>query len=259
MTGLRECQAGHEPFTIPDGERSRNAAISDRHYPTSKVKDELRCSVPILPEPQLSFDMRMGLKARKRASAKEKSTAIRKAMADKSIVLIGLMGAGKTAIGRRLAGRLSLPFVDADSEIERAAGQSISDIFGEHGEAYFRDGERRVIERLLQDGPQVLATGGGAYITPETREAVGQKGISVWLKADLDVLMERVGRRDNRPLLKTGDPEQVMKKLIEDRYPVYANADITVQSRNVTHETIVGEIVKALHANLIEQSGRGKD
>ena len=202
--------------------------------------------------------MRLGLKARQRANAKEKSAAIRKAMGDRSIVLIGLMGAGKTAIGRRLAKQLGLPFIDADNEIERAAGQSISDIFGEHGEAYFRDGERKVIARLLDNGPQVLATGGGAYINSETRKSIAEKGISVWLKADLDVLLERVGRRDNRPLLKTGDPKQVMRKLMNERYPIYGEADIAVQSRNVTHVTIVNEIMKALHVTLANGPTGGK-
>ncbi len=197
--------------------------------------------------------MRLGYKARKRASVKEKSAAICLALGDKSVVLIGLMGAGKTAIGRRLAHRLGLPFVDADSEIERAAGQTVGDIFAEHGEDYFRDGERKVIARLLDAGPQVLATGGGAYIDPQTRRAVAKKGISVWLKADLDVLLERVKRRDNRPLLKTGDPKQVMRKLMDERYPIYAKADVSVQSRNVAHGTIVGEIINALHESLLRQ------
>jgi shikimate kinase len=156
------------------------------------------------------------------------------------------MGAGKTAIGRRLATALELDFIDADNEIENAAGKSISDIFAEHGEAHFREGERKVIARLLKNGPQVLATGGGAYMTEATRKNIHRHGITVWLKGDLDVLMERVKRRDHRPLLKSGDPEKVMKKLMDERYPVYAGADITVQSRDVAHEVIVGEIVTAL-------------
>jgi len=199
------------------------------------------------------MDMRLGLKARKRANTKEKSSAIRQSLGHKSVVLIGLMGAGKTAIGRRLANRLGLSFTDADNEIERAAGQSISDIFAEYGEAHFREGERKVIARLLNGGPQVLATGGGAYMNETTRKNVARKGISVWLKADLDVLLERVGRRDNRPLLKRADPEQVMRKLIDERYPVYAKADITVHSRNVAHETIVGEIMDALQRALTDR------
>jgi len=172
--------------------------------------------------------------------------AIRKALGPRSVVLIGLMGAGKTAVGRRLANRLDLPFIDADSEIEEAAGASISEIFAEHGEAYFRQGERKVIARLLENGPQVLATGGGAYMNPDTRANIKAHGLSVWLKADIKVLMKRVGRRDNRPLLAAGDPEKVMKKLMEERYPIYAEADVTVESRDVPHDVIVGAVIDAL-------------
>jgi shikimate kinase len=184
--------------------------------------------------------------SRKRAETDTKAKAIRDALGKKSVVLIGLMGAGKTAIGRRLANRLGLKFVDADNEIERAAGKSISDIFADHGEAYFRNGERRVIARLLGDGPQVLATGGGAYMDEKTRKSISEKGVSVWLKADLDVLMARVTRRDHRPLLKADDPKAVMKRLMNERYPVYSNADIMVMSRDAPHEVIVGEIISAL-------------
>lgn len=175
---------------------------------------------------------------------------IRQFLGARSIVLIGLMGAGKTAVGRRLANWLNLPFTDADSEIEEAAGQSIKEIFAEHGETYFREGERKVIARLLKNGPQVLATGGGAYMDPETRAAIKSRGISIWLKADLRVLLKRVGRRDNRPLLAVSDPEAVMKKLLAERNPVYAEADITVESREVPHETIVGAVADALAAEL---------
>lgn len=175
---------------------------------------------------------------------------IREALGERSIVLIGLMGAGKTALGRRLAARLDLPFVDADSEIEEAAGATISEIFAEHGEPYFRQGERKVIARLLQDPPQVLSTGGGAYMNAETRDNIKARGISVWLKADLRVLMKRVGRRDHRPLLAGNDPEAVMRKLIETRYPVYAEADITVESRDVPHEVIVDAVIDALGSKL---------
>lgn len=172
--------------------------------------------------------------------------AIRTALGQRSIVLVGLMGCGKSAIGRRLAGRLSLPFVDADEEIERAAGKSIEDIFADHGEPYFREGERKVLARLLRTGPQVLATGGGAFMNEETRTAIAESGISVWLKADLPLLVRRVGRRGNRPLLKAGDPETVLQNLMTTRYPIYAKADITVESRDVPHEVIVGEIVDKL-------------
>ena len=191
--------------------------------------------------------MGSGSRARRRHDNREQAAAVRKALGARCVVLIGLMGAGKTAIGRRLAGRLDLPFTDADSEIETAAGQSISDIFAEHGEDYFRAGERKVIRRLLKQGPQVLATGGGAYMNEETRANIASLGISVWLKADLDILMARVLRRDHRPLLKTADPEAVMRELMQQRYPVYAQADIAIQSRDVPHEVIVDEIVSGLY------------
>lgn len=176
---------------------------------------------------------------------------IRGALAPRSLVLIGLMGAGKSAIGRRLAKRLGLDFVDADKEIEAAAGMSINEIFTEHGEDYFRDGERRVIARLLGGGPIVLATGGGAYMNEETRAEISEKGVSIWLNADLDILLERVSRRNTRPLLKTGDPREIMASLMDERYPVYARADVTVQSRDVAHEVIVEEIVQAVAARVL--------
>ena len=172
--------------------------------------------------------------------------AIKALLGAKSIVMVGLMGCGKSAVGRRLAAKLGLPFIDADDEIERAAGKSIEDIFAEHGEAHFRDGERKVIARLLRSGPQVLATGGGAFMSDETRQAIAESGISVWLQADLPVLMRRVAKRDNRPLLKTNDPEAVMRELMDTRYPVYAKADITVESRDVPHDTIVADILERL-------------
>ncbi len=190
--------------------------------------------------------MSLGLSDHKKDDRQERLLAIRKALGPRSVVLIGLMGAGKTAVGRRLANRLDLPFIDADSEIEEAAGASISEIFAEHGEAYFRQGERKVIARLLENGPQVLATGGGAYMNPDTRANIKAHGLSVWLKADIKVLMKRVGRRDNRPLLAAGDPEKVMKRLMEERYPIYAEADVTVESRDVPHDVIVGAVIDAL-------------
>ena len=190
--------------------------------------------------------MSLGLSDHKKDDRQERLLAIREALGPRSIVLIGLMGAGKTAVGRRLANRLDLPFIDADTEIEVAAGASISEIFAEHGEAYFRQGERKVIARLLENGPQVLATGGGAYVNPDTRANIKAHGLSVWLKADIKVLMKRVGRRDNRPLLVAGDPEKVMKKLMEERYPIYAQADVTVESRDVPHDVIVGAVIDAL-------------
>lgn len=166
----------------------------------------------------------------------------------RSLVLIGLMGAGKSSIGKRLASALNITFTDADTEIEKAAGKSISDIFEEDGEDYFRDGEHRVISRLLREPGQVLATGGGAFMRAETREQIAKAGISVWLKADLDLLMSRVSRRDTRPLLRRANPTGIMAKLIEERYPVYAQADITVVSRNAPHEEIVNEIIESVAA-----------
>lgn len=164
-----------------------------------------------------------------------------------SLVLIGLMGAGKSAIGRRLAARLDVPFLDADNEIETAAGKSIAEIFTDDGEEYFRDREEKVIERLLIDGPLILATGGGAFMSEATRQAIKAHGLSLWLNADLDILMERVSRRSHRPLLQTEDPRAVMKSLMDQRYPVYATADITILSRDVLHEVIVEEILSALY------------
>lgn len=176
--------------------------------------------------------------------------AIRSALGKRTVTLVGLMGCGKSSIGRRLGQRLDLPFVDADDEIEKAASKTISEIFADHGEQHFRDGERRVIARLLGSGPQVLATGGGAYMDPVTRENIRVSGISVWLKAELPILLRRVMKRDNRPLLKQDDPEAVLRRLMDVRYPVYAGADIVVQSRDVPHEVIVNELVAALAAKL---------
>lgn len=171
---------------------------------------------------------------------------IRDALGARSVVLVGMMGAGKSSVGRRLALRLGLPFSDADTAIEEAAGMSIPEIFAARGETEFRDGERRVIARLLAEGPRVLATGGGAYMSAETRERVAAHAISVWLKADFDVLMRRVRKRSNRPLLQNPDPEGTLRRLIADRYPVYALADITIHSRDVPHEVVVTEILGAL-------------
>jgi shikimate kinase len=168
----------------------------------------------------------------------------------KTIALVGLMGAGKTSIGRRLAQRLGLPFVDADSEVEAAAGASVEEIFERHGEAAFRDGERRVIRRLLGNPVQVLATGGGAFMDPGTRELLREQAITLWLKADIDLLLARVGRRGNRPLLKTGDPRAVLERLIAQRYPVYAEADITVETVDGPPEATLDRVIAALERYL---------
>jgi shikimate kinase len=167
---------------------------------------------------------------------------------DRPIVLVGLMGAGKTTVGRRLAAALNLPFVDADEEIERAAGLPVSEIFARHGEPEFRRGERRVIERLLHGGPHVLATGGGAFMDADTRALVRANAVSVWLRADIDVLMRRVEKRDTRPLLRNGDPRAVMERLMAERYPVYAEADVVVDSNNAPHGSAVLQVLQALHA-----------
>ena len=174
--------------------------------------------------------------------AEPQIAAALKALNNRSVVMVGLMGAGKTTVGRRLASRLGLAFVDADQEIEAAAGMTISDIFEQHGEAYFRDGERRVIERLMAGEQKVLATGGGAYIDEQTRKLVDANAVSVWLRGELPLLLRRVARRQTRPLLKS-NPKEVMQRLIKERYPIYEKADITIESRDVPHEVIVGEII----------------
>jgi shikimate kinase len=170
-----------------------------------------------------------------------------RALGCRSIVLVGMMGAGKSSVGRRLAARLNIPFVDADAEIEGAAGMTIAEIFAKHGEPYFRAGETRVIARLLESGPQVLATGGGAVMDQRTRDLIHIKGISVWLKADLDTLMERVSKKQNRPLLKNPDPRGVLERLMIERYPVYALAALTVPTRDERKDVIAAEVFEALH------------
>ncbi len=181
----------------------------------------------------------------RRSIAKEAET-VRQRLGERPIVLVGLMGAGKTSVGRRLAEKLGVPFVDADHEIEAAAGKPIKEIFADHGEAYFREGERRVIQRLIGNGAQVLATGGGAYMNDETRQRIQEHGISVWLRASLPLLMKRVAKRQDRPLLQADDPETVMRALIDKRYPVYALADVTVESRDVQHGQMVNDVIRAL-------------
>jgi len=173
----------------------------------------------------------------------------------KTLVLVGMMGAGKTAVGRRLAARLELPFVDADAEIEAAAGCSIDDIFALHGEAEFRSGERRVMERLLQGPVCVLATGGGAFMDAEIRKAINENGISIWLKANLETLWSRVRRRSDRPMLKTKNPKETLRNLIEQRYPVYALADIEVESSEGPAEDTVDRVIEALERHLRGEQG----
>lgn len=191
-------------------------------------------------------------------SAVQKSTenglesAIAHALGRRAVVLVGMMGAGKSSIGRRLAVRLGIPFVDADTEIESAAGMSIPEIFQKHGEPYFRAGEARVIQRLLEGGPSVLATGGGAVMDPHTRQLIGEKGISVWLNADLDVLVKRTKRRNDRPLVEK------IKELMPLREPFYAQSNIVVRSRDEPHDTIVDEIIGALRKHVGLAAGKGE-
>lgn len=169
------------------------------------------------------------------------------------LVLVGMMGAGKTTVGRRLAARLNRPFLDSDEEIEKAAQMTIPEFFEQHGETEFRAGETRVIARVLKDRDVVLATGGGAFVHEETRTLVKEEAISVWLKAEVDILFERVSRRANRPLLKTANPRATLEKLIEDRYPIYAEADVTVVSRDVPQDVVASDIVDAVLAYLERQ------
>ena len=174
----------------------------------------------------------------------------------KTIVLVGLMGVGKSCIGRALARLYDLPFSDADAEIESAAGCSIEDIFGLYGEEEFRDGERRVIARLLEQPARVLAGGGGAFMDPRTRDRIRERALSVWLRADIEILLRRVGRRGNRPLLKADAPRAVLERLIAERYPVYAEADITVETTREAPAETVARVDEAIRAHLAERAGR---
>jgi shikimate kinase len=171
-------------------------------------------------------------------------SAVVRALGGRSIVLVGMMGAGKSSIGRRLASRLGIPFIDADTEIESAAGMTIPEIFEKHGEPYFRAGEARVIARLLENGPQVLATGGGSVMDAQTRALIGEKGVSIWLKADIDVLLKRTKRRNDRPLVEK------IRDLLPLREPLYAQSDIIIQSRDEPHDTIIDEIMGELPKRL---------
>ncbi|MFD9900242.1 shikimate kinase [Mesorhizobium sp. NPDC059025] len=182
----------------------------------------------------------------------ESRVALIERLGGRSIVFVGLMGAGKTAIGRKTAGALGLTFIDSDQEIEGVSRMTIPELFERYGETEFRALEQRVILRLLEQGPQVLSTGGGAFMNAQTREAIASHGISVWLKADLDLLMDRVSKKQNRPLLKTANPRATLQKLMDDRYPTYALADITVPTRDERKEVIAEEVIAALcgHFNI---------
>jgi shikimate kinase len=176
------------------------------------------------------------------------------ALGARPIVLVGMMGAGKSTIGRRLAARLQLPFTDADTEIETAHRMTIPEIFQKYGESYFRDGEARVIARMLDSGLGVLATGGGSFMREETRQRIGEKAVSIWLKADTEIIMKRVRRRTDRPLLQTADPVATVNRLLAEREPIYGKADLTIASRDVPHDKIVEETIETLHAHLCGQA-----
>lgn len=187
------------------------------------------------------------------ALRKARAEDLAERLAGRPLVLVGMMGAGKTTVGRRLAARLNRPFLDSDEEIEKAAQMSIPEIFEQRGEPEFRAGEMRVIARVLKTQNVVLATGGGAFVHPETRALVKEEAISVWLKAEIDILFERVSRRSNRPLLKTANPRATLEKLIDDRYPIYAEADVTVLSRDVPQDAVAADVVEAVLAFLKQQ------
>lgn len=186
------------------------------------------------------------------------AAAIKAMLGKRSLVLVGLMGAGKSTIGKRVAQMLGVPFIDADTEIEVASRMTIPELFERYGEPEFRDLERRVIRRILRTGPKVLATGGGAFMNEQTRKAIARAGVSVWLKAELDVLMERVSRKGNRPLLKTANPRATMQDLMDKRYPVYELSDITVISRDEKKDVMAGEVIDALVA-MLPASATDKD
>ena len=189
------------------------------------------------------------------AGQADRASNIRRALNGRSISLVGMMGVGKSTIGKRLSQLLDIPFVDADKEIEAAAGMDVTEIFNQFGEAAFRSGEQKVIRRLMDEGQKILATGGGAFEDETTRDLIQEHTISVWLDASLDVLMKRVQRRNDRPLLQTDDPEAVMKRLLEERNPTYEHADIRVESRAVNRDVIAGEIIDELANNIAEISG----
>ncbi|SMC93997.1 shikimate kinase [Fulvimarina manganoxydans] len=184
------------------------------------------------------------------ASAIADVARLRERLGSRTIALVGLMGAGKTTVGRRLASLLGLPFRDSDVEIEEVSRMTIPELFEAYGEPEFRALEARVVQRLAVEGPQVVGTGGGAYMNGETRERLKSTAVTVWLKADLDTLMERVSRRSNRPLLKTADPRETMRRLIKERYPIYGQADIVIESRNVKREQVASEVAEAVQAFL---------
>lgn len=187
------------------------------------------------------------------ASRQARAEHLAERLAGRPLVLVGMMGAGKTTVGRRLAARLNRQFLDSDEEIEKAAQMTIPEIFEQRGEPEFRAGETRVIARVLKDKGVVLATGGGAFVNADTRALVKAEALSIWLKAEVDILFERVSRRSNRPLLKTANPRATLEKLIEDRYPIYAEADVTVISRDVPQDVVAGDVIDAVLGYLKRQ------
>ena len=189
----------------------------------------------------------------------DRTTGLLERLGSRSIVFVGLMGAGKTAIGRRVAASLSLPFVDSDQEIETVSRMTIAELFERYGEAEFRSLEQRVILRILEGGPQVLSTGGGAFVNAQTRAAIEEHGLSVWLRAEIDTLMERVSKKQNRPLLKTADPRGTLERLMIERHPVYALADLTVPTRDEHKEVIAAEVIDALARHVAARpAGKGR-
>jgi shikimate kinase len=192
-----------------------------------------------------------------KTGANERREELLELLGHRPIVLIGMMGAGKTTVGRRLAAKLGRRFIDSDEEVEKAAGMTIDEIFQAHGEADFRAGEVKVIARLIKDHHIVLGTGGGAFMNPETRALVKSAAVSVWIKADFDLLFQRVSRRSNRPLLKTANPRETLQKLIDARYPTYAEADVTIVSRDVPQDQVASEVIDALIAHLQQARADG--
>jgi shikimate kinase len=227
-------------FPMPLARSSPAAPIDD---PTARYASTLRAR----PEGRAATTETAGVEVGTVASH-GRMAAARRFVPRRTIVLVGLMGAGKTRVGRRLAARLDLPFSDSDVEIEAAAGETIEEIFANRGEHVFRDGERRVIARLLARPPHVMATGGGAFMEPLTRALIVRRGVSVWLRADLDVLVERVSRRTDRPLLKAGDPRAILAGLMQRRDPIYAEADLVIDSSDGPPERTVSRTIAALAA-----------
>jgi shikimate kinase len=190
------------------------------------------------------------------SSADQRAERLKAAIGDRLIVFVGMMAAGKTSVGRMVAHHLGISFVDADQEIETAAQMTVPEIFAQRGETEFRSGERRVIARLLRDGPRVLATGGGAYMAPETRMAIRERGIAIWLKVETDTIIRRARKRSNRPLLQTADPEATVRELVRVRYPIYAEADLTIVSDNLTHEQTTELVLNGLEAHLLSTNAQ---